>query len=107
MLGLGRGLAVPDLGLVSRDLVNPSIALGSEKVPSSVFSLKIFSTKLSEAILRRFLNMNGTQRVAVRSSIGAPEVLGTTPNTGIILNLAKFYAHVDSYSQMPPKYVLL
>jgi len=53
-----------------------------------------------------FLNMNG--EAAIRSSIGTLEVFKRDVKyTRIILKLAKFYAHVDSYRLMPLKEPLL
>jgi len=45
--------------------------------------------------------MNGD--ATVRSSIGAPEVVGRdVKHIRIIWKQAKFYAHVDSYSRVSP-----
>ena len=65
---------------------------------------KKFCTELVGAVLWLFLNMIGAQEATVRSSVGAPEVVWrVVKHRRIILKLAKFYARVDSYSQMPPK----
>jgi len=49
-----------------------------------------FCPELGRAVLRRFLNMNGTQDATVRSSIGTPEVVWRVVKyTQIILKLAK------------------
>jgi len=56
--------------------------------------------ELGGAVLWFFLNMNGAQDTTVRSSIGAPEVVrhDGKHTRSIILKLAKFFDHVDSYS---------
>jgi len=57
-------------------LLNPRIALGAKKAPSSVFeSVKNLCSALGAVLSWLFLNMKWVQNATIMSPIGAPEVV--------------------------------